>query len=268
MDIKGIVTGAAIAAVFGVGGYLAAANLNADDMDTGAPSEQIIALNDTQRDEVRSLVRETLIDNPEILEEVSVALEQKRSEAENDRRKGMISERKDLIFSSAADHVAGNPEGDVTIVEFFDYNCPYCQRALGDIQELIESDPNVKVVFKEFPVLSEESYDAALVGIAMEKQNLYMPFHDKLLMHQGRANKATALQIAQDLGADMAKLEADMADPAAIETLRGTHSLADDLGINGTPAYVIGDEVLVGLAPLTELKKQIANVRENGCQVC
>ena len=144
----------------------------------------------------------------------------------------------------------------------------FCKRALGDISALLEADPNVKVVFKEFPVLSEESYDAAVVGVAIAKQGLYMEFHDKLLSHQGRAGKPLALQIAEEVGADMAKLNADIADPATIETIRKTHSLADSLGINGTPAYVIGGEVLVGLAPLAELQKQVKSVRDNGCQVC
>lgn len=221
-----------------------------------------------QADEVAGLVRKTLVENPEILEEVSLALERKRAEDQAEQRKDLIVQKKDLIFSSGDDHVAGNPDGDITVVEFFDYNCPYCQRAFGDIKALIESDPNVRVVFKEFPVLSEESYDAALVGIAMEKQGLYMPFHEKLITHQGRADRATALQIARDLGADMAKLEEVIADPATVEIVRGTHSLADDLGINGTPAYVVGDEVLVGLAPLAELKKQLESARKDGCLVC
>ncbi|MCB1477413.1 MAG: DsbA family protein [Rhodobiaceae bacterium] len=268
MDIRGILTGAAVAAVFGAAGYFAAINMDKPaDMPAGEPV-QVAGLSEAQQDEVRALVRDTLVTNPEILEEVSAALEQKRADEEAERRKETIAQQKDLIFASAADHAAGNPAGDVTVVEFFDYNCPYCKRALGDINALLKADPNVKVVFKEFPVLSEQSYDAAVVGVAVAKQGLYMEFHDKLLSHQGRADKALALQIAQEVGADMAKLEADMADPATVETIRSTHSLADSLGINGTPAYVIGDEVLVGLAPLAELQKQVKSVRENGCKVC
>lgn len=265
MDIKGIVTGAAVAAVFAVGGFLAAGNMDITGPDAVS---QGAGLSAQQADEVAGLVRKTLVENPEILEEVSLALERKRAEDQAEQRKDLIVQKKDLIFSSGDDHVAGNPDGDITVVEFFDYNCPYCQRAFGDIKALIESDPNVRVVFKEFPVLSEESYDAALVGIAMEKQGLYMPFHEKLITHQGRADRATALQIARDLGADMAKLEEVIADPATVEIVRGTHSLADDLGINGTPAYVVGDEVLVGWAPLAELKKQLESARKDGCLVC
>ncbi|MCC0015006.1 MAG: DsbA family protein [Rhodobiaceae bacterium] len=264
MDIRSVLTGAALAAVFGIAGYFTALNLE-EQKPEPAP---VVALSDAQKDEVRGLVRDTLVTNPEILEEVSAALDRKRAEQEAEQRKDVIAAKKDQIFASAADFAAGNPAGDVTVVEFFDYNCPYCRRALGDIDALLQSDPGVKVVFKEFPVLSEESYDAALVGIAMQRQGLYMEFHEKLLAHQGRANKAIAMQLAQDLGADMAQIEADVADPKTIETIRQTHALADELGINGTPAYVIGDQVLVGLAPLTELQAQVAEVRQNGCRTC
>lgn len=266
MDIRSVLTGAALAAVFGVVGYVTAINL--DRTGTGDEPVAVATLSDGQKEEVRALVRDTLVTNPGILEEVSSALERQRADEENERRTQTIVSQKDLIFTSPNDHVTGNPDGDVTIVEFFDYNCPYCRRALTDITALLEADANVKVVFKEFPVLSEESYDAALVGVAMQKQGLYMPFHEKLLTRQGRASKPSAMQIAQELGADMAKLEADIADPATIEVIRQTHSLADTLGINGTPAYVIGDQVVVGLAPLAELQAQIKSVRENGCQVC
>lgn len=266
MDIKSVLTGAALAAVFGGVGYVTAINLEQQKREP-APAP-VMAFSDSQKDEVRALVRDTLVTNPEILEEVSVALERKQADEEDEKRKDTIVSQKDLIFSSAADHAAGNPAGDVTVVEFFDYNCPYCKRALGDLNALIESDPGVKIVFKEFPVLSEESYDAALIGVAMQRQGLYLPFHEKLLTHQGRAGKPAAMQIAQELGADMAKLEADIADPEVVETIRQTHSLADSLGINGTPAYVIGDQVVVGLAPLAELQAQIRSVRENGCKVC
>ncbi|MEZ5877045.1 MAG: thioredoxin domain-containing protein [Tepidamorphaceae bacterium] len=245
MDIRGILTGAAVAAVFGAAGYFAAINMDKPaDMPAGEPV-QVAGLSEAQQDEVRALVRDTLVTNPEILEEVSAALEQKRADEEAERRKETIAQQKDLIFASAADHAAGNPAGDVTVVEFFDYNCPYCKRALGDINALLKADPNVKVVFKEFPVLSEQSYDAAVVGVAVAKQGLYMEFHDKLLSHQGRADKALALQIASrsrhgEAGSRHGRSGNRQEYPQ--------HPFAGL--INGTPAYVIGDEVLVGLAPL------------------
>ena len=268
MDIRSVLIGAAIAAVFGIGGYTAALNLQDAPGEPAAAQEAAAPLSAEQQQQVRELVRDTLVANPQIMDEVSIALQAVREQEELARRQQAITERKAQIFHSSADHVAGNPAGDVTVVEFFDYNCPYCRRAFTDIQALLDSDPNVRVVFKEFPVLSEESYDAALVGLAMQRQGLYMPFHEQLLLRQGRASKEAAMDVARAVGADMDRLDQDLADPALIESIRETHGLADELGINGTPAYVVGDQVLVGLAPLADLQAQIKAVRDAGCVVC
>ncbi len=266
MDIRSLLTGAGIAAVFGLAGYFLA--LNADGTPDQAAQETAGALSEAQQEQVRQLVRDTLVTNLDIIDEVSVALEARQQEEELARQRQTLTDRKDLIFHSPVDHVAGNPAGDVTVVEFFDYNCPHCRRAFADIRALLDSDPNVRVVFKEFPVLSEESYEAALVGMAMQRQGLYMQFHEKLLVRQDRITKDIALDVARELGADMARLEQDLADPQLANNVRDTHMLADELGIRATPAYVVGDRVLVGLAPLAELQEQVKAVREAGCAVC
>src|SRR5215470_2408104 len=161
--------------------------------------------------------------------------------------------------------VLGNPDGNVTFVEFFDYNCGYCKRAMDDMLTLLKDDPKLKIVLKEFPVLGPGSVEAAQVAVAVRMQDKtgkkYLEFHQKLLGGRGQADKARALAVAKDIGLDMARLEKDLANAEVKATLQENFKLAESLGLNGTPSYVIGENVVVGAVGLDALKEKVNTSR-------
>jgi protein-disulfide isomerase len=197
--------------------------------------------------------------------------ELKKKEAETEVAVGVFPKSEaeaEEIYRSPASFVAGNPDGDVSVVEFFDYNCGYCRRALPDVVKLIDTDDKVRVVLKELAIFGEDSEAAARAALAANKQGKYFEMHQKLFSEPGKANKEKALQIAQELGMDVEQLEQDMEDPEIQKTLDETLALAGKLGLKGTPYYLIGDRSLPG-APddlYDQLTKKIAEVREKGCQ--
>jgi protein-disulfide isomerase len=159
----------------------------------------------------------------------------------------------------------GNKDGDVTFVEFFDYNCGYCKRAMIDMLELLKSDHKLKIVLKEFPVLGQSSVEAAQVAVAARMQDpagkKYLDFHQKLLGGRGQADKARALAAAKEAGFDIAKIEKDMTSAEVRATLEENFRLAESMGMNGTPSYVIGKQVVVGAVGLENLKEKINTAR-------
>jgi len=220
---------------------------------------------DAQRSEVERIMREYLMRHPEILQEAINELEKRQQVADAEKGKAAIKENKEVLFSSPRQVTVGNPQGDVTLVEFFDYNCGYCKRALSDLMNLMKADPKVKVVLKEFPVLGPGSVEAAKVGVAVRMQDRtgkkYLEFHQKLLSGRGQADKARALAAAKDVGLDMARLEKDMASEEVTATLQESGQLADKLGLNGTPSYVVGPDVVVGAVGLDTLMEKVKNAR-------
>src|SRR5215510_12061268 len=168
-----------------------------------------------QRDEIGKIVKEYLLQHPEVLQEAMAELEKRQQVAEAEKARSAIKNHSDAIFNSPRQVTLGNPQGDVTFVEFFDYNCGYCKRALEDMMTLMGKDPKLKVVLKEFPVLGPGSVEAAQVAVAVRMQDKtgekYLQFHQKLLGGRGQADKARALAAARDVGLDMAQLEKDMA---------------------------------------------------------
>jgi protein-disulfide isomerase len=178
-----------------------------------------------------------------------------------------ISKNADAIVRSPVTPVAGNPNGDVSVVEFFDYNCPYCRRALPDVLKLINQDGNVRLVLKELPILSDDSVAAAKLALAANKQGKYFEMHQKLFSESGRANKDKALRIAKELGLDIAQLQRDAENPDIKKALNENKELAVKLDLEGTPMFLIGDRVIGG-APddlFDQLKTKVAEVRQNGC---
>ncbi len=157
---------------------------------------------------------------------------------EADKTKALVAEHGKEIYRAAGAPVAGNPDGDITVVEFFDYNCGYCKRGFGDIAKLVETDKNVRVVFKEFPILREESEQASKVALAAKNQGKYWEVHRALISTKGLVNEAVALKAAEGLGLDMVKLKADMASPEVKAELDRVKELAKTLQINGTPHFL------------------------------
>jgi protein-disulfide isomerase len=177
-----------------------------------------------------------------------------------------VKNHSEALFNSPRQVVLGNPQGDVTFVEFFDYNCGYCKRALNDMVELMGKDPKLKVVLKEFPVLGPGSVEAAQVAVAVRMQDKtgkkYLDFHQKLLGGRGQVDKAKALAVAKDVGMDMARLDKDLKSDEVSKTIEESMKLAEALGLNGTPSYVIGNDVVIGAVGLEALGKKIQAARQ------
>ncbi len=214
-----------------------------------------------QREEIGSIVKEYLLAHPEVLQDVMAELEKRQQAAEAEKHRAAVVENKATLFSSPHQVVLGNPQGNVTMVEFFDYNCGFCKRALSDMLDLIKTDTNLKFVLKEFPVLGEGSVEAAHVAVAVRMQDItgkkYIDFHQKLLGGRGPADKARALAVAREVGFDMARIERDMSSDEVKKTIDENMKLADALGVSGTPSYVVGDEVVVGAVGIDALREKI-----------
>ncbi len=180
------------------------------------------------------------------------------------RAEKAVAAHAEQIYRSSSDPILGNPQGDVSVVAFFDYNCPDCRRTGPALTELTAKDPKVRVVLKELPVLGADSEAAARVALAARKQGKYAELHERLLTERGRAGKDSGLRIAAELGLDPAALERDMNDPAITDIILGNMRLARDLGVRGVPFYIVGDRVLgEGADPFyPELAAKVADVRE------
>ena len=241
-------TGTAVAVAMLAGGFLAGQPQPAIAKDTPSAAVTIASADTLDRKAVETIIREYLLANPELLQEVQQALDAKQKEEQRVAQQTIISDAKDKIFKSAHDGVVGNPNGKVTIVEFFDYNCGYCKRAIEDMQAMTAADPELRFVLKEFPILGPDSQKASVVSMAFHNlmPEKYGEFHNQLLGAHGRAGEATAVKIAVSLGADEAKLREAMKDPKINDIFTETYDLANKLSITGTPSYVVGNEVVFG----------------------
>jgi len=232
-------------------------------------AEQPIQAAALDADTVNPLIESYLMSDPKILQRMSVALDQTLQAEERTAATSAIASMKDEIFNDPKQIVVGNPQGDVTLVEFFDYNCSYCRAALPDLAALIAEDTNLRVVLKEFPILSNESIDAARVGVLVgESQADYWSFHEALFTSRGQVDKQVALAAAEDLGLSPVSLELEMGTPKVSETIQTSYDIAKALNITGTPTYIIGNEVIPGAIGIDELKGRIANMRACGETQC
>lgn len=239
----------------------------APQIQKGSPASK--AFTEPEKRSIEQIVREYLIQNPEILIEMSSELERRQAEAQQLSFKAVIARNAEAIFRGQIGIVAGNPKGDVTVVEFFDYNCPYCKRALSTISKLIETDGKIRLVLMELPIFGERSIGAARVAIAAKEQGKYFEFHSELLKLRGQATEVTALRVAKRLGLDIKRLKQDMARPEVETALNETNKLADILGIQTTPFFLVGDREIQG-APdnlYDLLIQKVAAIRKEGCSV-
>jgi protein-disulfide isomerase len=220
-------------------------------------------LSDAQRSEVEAIIKNYLIANPEIIRDALNELQRRQDEAEQIAQAKAIGDNTALLFSSQRQVVLGNPKGDVTLVEFFDYNCTYCKRAHADMKKLIENDKNLRVVLKEFPVLGEGSVAAAQVATAVNivAPDRYGEFHDKLLSERGQANAERALAIVDEMGLDRKAIEAKVNSDEVKASITEAYDLANKLSLSGTPSYVTAKEVVVGAVGYDALKKKIEAAR-------
>ena len=231
----------------------------------GVTSVSAQTFSEPQRGEIEKIIKDYLLKHPEVLQEAMAELEKRQAVAEAEKARSAVKNHSEAIFNSPRQVTLGNPQGDVTFVEFFDYNCGYCKRALDDMNALMAKDPKLKVVLKEFPVLGPGSVEAAQVAVAVRMQDKggkkYMEFHQKMLLGRGQADKARAMAVAKEIGLDMTRLEKDLKSDEITATLQESAKLAEALGLNGTPSYVIGSDVVVGAVGLDALGKKIDAAR-------
>ncbi|MDP1910597.1 MAG: DsbA family protein, partial [Hyphomicrobium sp.] len=226
-----------------------------------AKSEAVATFSPEQKQELGKIIKEYLLTNPEVFLEAQSALESKMEKDQAEKLKVAIAENAGEIYRDPKADVGGNPNGDITVVEFFDYNCGYCKRGLHDVIKLVEGDPKVRVVFKELPILSKGSEEASRIAIAAGRQGKYWDMHKAMLEAKGQMNEANALAIATKLGLDIDKLKKDMASPEVEAEIKKSEALAKKMGVNGTPHFLVGDRAIPG-AP-EDLHDQLAkNVSE------
>jgi protein-disulfide isomerase len=222
-----------------------------------------------QKLELESFIREYLISHPEVIKEALEELERRQAAETTLKTKEAIKQKAKEIYHSSEDLVLGNPAGKVTVVEFFDYNCGYCKRALPEVAKLIETNDDVKVIIKEFPILGPGSMYAAKAALASRNQGKYREYHQALNASEGVKDETSVLKAAQEVGLDIEKLKKDMETDEVLNVIRRNYGLAEVLAINGTPSFVIDDTLEPGFVPFEELMKHVLAVRQNGgCKVC
>lgn len=215
-----------------------------------------------EKEALHGIIRDYLLENPEIIMEAVEVLRQRQQEAANARRQDAITAHQAALKDPGPLPVLGNPDGDVTVVEFFDYRCPYCRSVAQDLLETVDADGNVRLVMKEYPILGEQSVAAARVAIAASAQGKYAELHEALMTKVKNVTGDKALRMADNMGLDMDKLRTDMNATWVDEELRRTFSLAKALEISGTPAFIVGSQMAPGAIPPERLKRMIAKARE------
>ena len=249
------------AAVFGLTAAFLAGGL--------APS-QAQSFQPAQKTEIEKIVKDYLLANPEVLRDALTELDKRQKAEETAARGKILGDASGPLFASKHQAVLGNPNGKRTMVEFFDYNCGYCKRAVDDLARLIKENPDLKVILKEFPVLGPNSVETAKIAAAAREQlgPRYWDFHQKLMGVRGQIGKAQALAVAKDLGLDVAKVEKDAEGADVSNGLNETMMLADALNLNGTPVYVMADDVVIGAVGYEKLKSKLDNVGKCGKTSC
>jgi len=219
-----------------------------------------------QRQQIETIIKDYLTSHPEVVQDILAAVDKHQKETEAAKTAAIIKADQNLLFNSPHQVVLGNPHGSVTAVEFFDYNCAFCKHALPDMMKLLQTNPDLRFVLKEFPVLGPGSVEAAHVAVAARMQDptgaKYIEFHQKLLGGRGVADLTRALAVAKEVGFDMARIQKDMNSPEVKTTIDQDMKLADDIGVDGTPSYVIGDQVVVGAVGFDELKQKLAALKK------
>ena len=233
--------------------------------DVAAAPQQTAAIVEpaaATRGEIETVVRDYLLSNPEILSDMQVALEEKERELQRVAQVETIASSSDAIFDAEHDGVIGNPEGSVTIVEFFDYNCGFCRRAMDDMDAMVEANPDLRFVLKEFPILGPDSQKAHVVSMAFRAlaPEKYADFHRELFSGE-RATEESAIRAALAQGVDEAALREEMKNPAITDAFNQTYELASRLSITGTPSYVVGEEVVFGALGRAVLQEKVEQVR-------
>lgn len=214
-----------------------------------------------QRQAIEAIVRDYLVKNPDVMLDVLQAAQDKIKSDSRDKATLVLAARKREIFDDPDSPVAGNPKGDVSLVEFFDYRCPYCKQVYPAIEALLAEDKQLRFVYKEFPVLGPDSVIAAKAALAARRQGKYEALHRALMPMKGQINEASVFKAASSVRLDVERLKRDMADPEIDRMLKANIALAEALGIRGTPAFVVGDEIVPGAISVDALRELIQIAR-------
>lgn len=217
---------------------------------------------DITDDRIKELVAETLRENPELVLEALQALEQRQVEAQAAAAAAVLARERALLERDPNAPVVGNLDGDVTVVEFFDYNCPYCKRAMPEVDALLKEDGRVRLVLREWPILSDGSVFAARAALAARKQGKYAELHDALMSMRGKVEAETVLRVAAEVGLDVEKLKRDTDSPDVEEHIATSMRLAESLGFTGTPSFVVGDQLIPGFVEKAELAEAVGAARK------
>jgi protein-disulfide isomerase len=215
-----------------------------------------------QKQELEAVIRQFLTEKePETVMKAVEVLRQRETMRQAEMTKEGVSKNRDAIFNNPNDPVLGNPKGDVTVVEFYDYSCGYCKMAQTAVEELLKTDKEVRFVAKELPILGEGSVLASRAAIASIKQKKFEAFHDALMQHRGQFNETSVMEIAGRVGLDAKKLKADMNEKSVDDMIATNRRLANDLGVRGTPMFIIGEKTFPGAMDANALKQAIADAR-------
>ena len=228
----------------------------------GASAEE--SMSDTRKKEVEAVLQEYILKNPEVLMRAIQTYQVQKQAAKRKRAKDNLTSLTAELTLNPASPVIGNPDGDVTIVEFFDYRCGYCKRVFPTIQALLKEDGNIRYVLKEFPILGPDSLVASQAALAVwnTTPEKYMPFHSALMTSRGSLNAAKIFSVAGDLGLDTDAIRKNMKNAPVSDEINKNMELSESLGITGTPAFIIGDQLAPGAISMDEIKKMVALARK------
>jgi protein-disulfide isomerase len=217
--------------------------------------------NPAQEEAIRQLVRDYLLTNPEVLIEAVQTYRERQQEIQKQQVGDVLTDRRDELDRDPDSPAVGNPDGDVVVVEFFDYRCPYCKHVAKSLRETVEADGNIRLVMKEFPILGPDSVLAAHMALAAARQDKYEDLHFALMSVAGKLTKEAAFKVAEQVGLDMDQLRRDMEDPAIEQALQRNLALAQALQIKGTPAFIIGDQIVPGAIDMPSLRQLVDQTR-------
>lgn len=219
----------------------------------------------TTQQVLEETIHEYLLSHPEVLLEVFDILQEREQAANDDQARATLASQRDELFNDPTAPFAGNPHGDVVIVEFFDYFCSYCKRVMADVMTAATDDPGVRLVYKEFPILGDASVIAARAALAVHRiaPDQYIAVHMAMMSSRARLNEGRILAIAEEFGIDTDALADEMKNPEIDAIIERNRALARALGINGTPGFVIGDQVIPGAISLDTIRELIAEARQS-----
>jgi protein-disulfide isomerase len=229
----------------------------------GAVTPVLAETGDKEKQAIKKIVREYILEHPEIIAEAIDKLREREKTAREESQRQAMATLAPQIYDNPKTPEMGNPKGDVTIVEFFDYQCGYCKRVFPAFMNVMKSDKNIRVLWKELPILGPVSRFAARAAMAADKQGKYFPYHVALMELRGQLTEDKVMQTAQEVGLDMKKLVKDMASPEIDRYLDETLHLAQSLGINGTPAFLFGDQLVPGAIEEDQMHELIEQHRKN-----